>query len=121
MKESSLTNTQLQMEIFAPRESIRVLTPEVLITPFVVSFIDLSSYSVFLPLISVYSAGAIFLFTYSLGYATPVVVAGALSGKAAGGLFKSGGASWANSAFASLLIFYGTYTAFDNISKMFLL
>jgi len=63
--------------------------------------------------------GAIFLFTYSLGYATPVVAAGALSSSTIGKLFKSGGAEWANTLFASLLIFYGTYTAFDNVAKIF--
>lgn len=64
------------------------------------------------------SIGAIFLFAYSLGYATPVVVA---ASSAVGGLGKGEGATWANSAFASLLIFYGTYTAFDNVSKIFML
>ena len=49
------------------------------------------------------------------------MVAGALSGSAVGGVFKGGGAGWANSAFASVLIFYGTYTAFENISKIFML
>jgi cytochrome c biogenesis protein CcdA len=66
-----------------------------------------------------FSTGAIFLFTYSLGYATPVVAAGALSSSTIGKLFKSGGAEWANTLFASLLIFYGTYTAFDNVAKIF--
>lgn len=66
-----------------------------------------------------FSTGAIFLFTYSLGYATPVVAAGALSSSTIGALFKSGGAEWANTLFASLLIFYGTYTAFDNVAKIF--
>ena len=63
------------------------------------------------------SVGAAFLFAYSLGYATPVVVAGAASGSAAR-LWQSGGASWANPAFASLLISYGTFSAFDNVSKI---
>lgn len=65
--------------------------------------------------------GAIFLFAYSLGYATPVVLASALSTSALGGALKGQGATWANSAFASLLIFYGTYTTFENVSKMFML
>jgi cytochrome c-type biogenesis protein len=64
------------------------------------------------------STGAAFLFAYSLGYATPVVVAGAASGNAVSRLWQSGGASWANPAFASLLISYGTYTAFDNVSRI---
>ena len=65
--------------------------------------------------------GAIFLFAYSLGYATPVVLASALSTSALGGALKGQGATWANSAFASLLIFYGTYTTFENVSKIFML
>ena len=64
------------------------------------------------------SVGAAFLFAYSLGYATPVVVASAASGSALSRLFQSGGASWANPAFASLLISYGTYSAFDNVAKI---
>lgn len=64
------------------------------------------------------SIGAAFLFAYSLGYATPVVAAGAASGNAVSRVLQSGGASWANPAFASLLISYGTFTAFDNVSKI---
>jgi cytochrome c-type biogenesis protein len=63
------------------------------------------------------SVGAVFLFAYSLGEATPVVIAGAASGFAAR-MWQSGGASWANPAFASLLISYGTFSVCDNVSKI---
>eukprot|EP01041_Mallomonas_annulata_P005509 gene5509-11104_t len=58
------------------------------------------------------SLGAALLFTYSLGYATPVVVAGSMSGS-----FRmwmaSKGAQWVNGVLASLLIAYGTYSSLD--------
>jgi len=65
------------------------------------------------------SLGALFLFTFSLGYATPVVLAGALSGSA-NTLFSSRGAPWVNNALASFLIAFGTYSSLDSLSKILL-
>ena len=64
--------------------------------------------------------GAAFLFAYSMGYATPVVAAGAFSGNMISNLLsKTGETSWVNTALASILIFYGTYSSLDNIAKIF--
>ena len=52
----------------------------------------------------------------SLGYATPVVTAGALSGSAN---MKYGGQfGWVNSVLASGLIIYGTYSTLDKLSRL---
>ena len=56
--------------------------------------------------------GACFLFVYSLGYATPVVAAGAISG-AANSLYSSRGLPFVNLAMASLLVGFGTFSALD--------
>jgi len=60
--------------------------------------------------------GSVLLFFYSLGYSTPVVTAGFLSGSAATS-FR--GAPWVNSFLASLLVSYGTYSLLDSTAKFF--
>lgn len=58
-------------------------------------------------------SGAFFLFAYSLGYVTPVISCGVLSGsiKTLSGVASS--TSWINEVFASLLIAFGTYKLLD--------
>lgn len=60
--------------------------------------------------------GSIFLFIFSLGYATPVVAAGALSG-AANTLYTSKGIPWINNTLASVLVGFGTYSLLDYVWK----
>jgi cytochrome c biogenesis protein CcdA len=63
--------------------------------------------------------GAAFLFTYGMGYATPVVAAGLFSGNIVTSLLsKSGETEWVNTALASILIFYGTYSSLDTVTKI---
>lgn len=67
--------------------------------------------------------GFICLLSYSLGYATPLVLAGSLSGyinnsiRNSNGITGSNNFSWINSLFAAIFICYGTYTSFDLLLK----
>ena len=56
--------------------------------------------------------GGAFLFVYSLGYATPVVVAAGLSG-AANTLYSSKGLPWINNVLAAVLVAFGTYNLLE--------
>lgn len=64
--------------------------------------------------------GASFLFAYSLGYVTPVMIAGLLSGSITKLLSSGKDTSWVNELFASVLITFGTYKALENISLFFI-
>lgn len=61
--------------------------------------------------------GASLLFTYSLGYATPVVVAGAMSSRVSGWTVSMG-APWITTVLAALLVTYGTYSSLDTASRI---
>jgi cytochrome c-type biogenesis protein len=58
--------------------------------------------------------GAYFLFAYSVGYVTPVISCGLLSGSISS-LSKTGNNSWINLFFACLLIMFGTYKFLDTV------
>ena len=58
--------------------------------------------------------GGAFLFVYSLGYATPVVVAAGLSG-VANTLYSSKGLPWINNILAAVLVAFGTYNLLEQI------
>jgi len=62
------------------------------------------------------SLGGAYLFVYSLGYATPVVAAGGLSG-AANTLASSRGLPWINNAMAAALVAIGTYSFLEALFK----
>lgn len=53
--------------------------------------------------------GLFLLFFYSLGYTTPLMLAGTVSG-ALGGLMRANGLTWVTPVSAAVLISYGTYT-----------
>jgi cytochrome c-type biogenesis protein len=56
--------------------------------------------------------GAGLLFSYSLGYSTPLLLAGLLSGTVTSFIAKRGdGFSWVTPATGALLISYGTYSS----------
>ena len=63
--------------------------------------------------------GSFFLFSYSIGYATPVVVAGAASGQAnkfaKSEISLGGETSWVNNFLASALVCYGTYNVLSAV------
>lgn len=61
--------------------------------------------------------GGSLLFTYSLGYATPVVVAGAMSGSV-NSWTAAVGAPWITTLLAAALVSYGTYGSLDAVSRM---
>lgn len=60
------------------------------------------------------SLGAVFLFIFSLGYATPVVAAASISGLA-NSIYSAKGIPWFNTAIAAVLISFGTYSALDSV------
>ncbi len=56
------------------------------------------------------------LFAYSLGYSTPVLLAGLLSGTVTSLIAQRGdGFSWVTPATAALLISYGTYSSLNTL------
>lgn len=60
--------------------------------------------------------GAGLLFSYSLGYSTPLLVAGVLSGAVTSFIAKRGdGFSWVTPATAVMLISYGTYSSLSTL------
>lgn len=60
--------------------------------------------------------GAGLLFSYSLGYSTPLLVAGVLSGAVTSFIAKRGdGFSWVTPATAAMLISYGTYSSLSTL------
>lgn len=61
--------------------------------------------------------GAALLFAYSMGYCTPVVVAGAMSNSFSVYL-ASQGAGWVNKALAAVLVGYGTYSGLDVVTRI---
>lgn len=61
--------------------------------------------------------GAALLFAYSMGYCTPVVVAGAMSNNVSVYL-ASRGAEWVKKALATVLVGYGTYSGLDVTSRI---
>lgn len=64
-----------------------------------------------------HSAGL--LFAYSLGYSTPVLLAGLLSGTVTSFISRKGdGFSWVTPATAALLISYGTYSSLNTLFPM---
>lgn len=63
--------------------------------------------------------GIIFLFAYSLGYVTPVITAGFLSGSVNAMLSRGKNTGWINDAFASILITFGVYKTLENFETLF--
>jgi cytochrome c biogenesis protein CcdA len=60
--------------------------------------------------------GAGLLFSYSLGYSTPLLLAGVLSGAVTSFIAKRGdGFSWVTPATAAMLISYGTYSSLSTL------
>lgn len=60
--------------------------------------------------------GAGLLFSYSLGYSTPLLLAGILSGTVTSFIAKRGdGFSWVTPATAAMLISYGTYSSLSTL------
>ena len=57
--------------------------------------------------------GGLLLFAYSLGYATPLVAAGNMSGVYRAYTASNTNSSWINVVFASIFICYGTYRSLD--------
>lgn len=62
--------------------------------------------------------GASFLFAYSIGYVSPVITAGAVSGSISSMFSKYRNSVWINELFASLLITFGTYKALESIQSL---
>eukprot|EP00600_Ochromonadales_sp_CCMP1393_P005631 CAMPEP_0174968774 /NCGR_PEP_ID=MMETSP0004_2-20121128/8335_1 /TAXON_ID=420556 /ORGANISM="Ochromonas sp., Strain CCMP1393" /LENGTH=230 /DNA_ID=CAMNT_0016218073 /DNA_START=558 /DNA_END=1250 /DNA_ORIENTATION=+ len=60
--------------------------------------------------------GAIFLFIFSLGYATPLVAAGVASGSVIRNNVMASGSPWVINVFASALIAYGSYQCLESAS-----
>lgn len=59
------------------------------------------------------------LFAYSLGYSTPVLLAGLLSGTVTSFISQKGdGFSWVTPATGALLISYGTYSSLNTLFPM---
>ena len=63
------------------------------------------------------SLGALFLFVFSLGYATPVVAAAGASGFA-NSLDSSKGVAWVNIILGSVLVSLGTYSLLDSLATV---
>jgi cytochrome c-type biogenesis protein len=62
--------------------------------------------------------GAGFLLSYSMGYVTPVIAAGVLSGSIKNFFMSRQDTSWVNSIFASVLITFGTYKLLENMTVL---
>lgn len=62
--------------------------------------------------------GAGFLLSYSIGYVTPVVIAGVLSGSIRDLFMSRQDTSWVNNIFASVLITFGTYKLLENMAVL---
>lgn len=64
--------------------------------------------------------GALLLFLYSIGYATPVVTAGAFGGSVVNSLLFTRGSPWVNNVLATALLVYSSYSFVDLINGFLL-
>lgn len=60
--------------------------------------------------------GALLLFIFSCGYATPVVTAGAFSGAVVNNILFTRGSPWVNNVFAFALLSYSSYSIVDMLN-----